>query len=239
MTQVALITGADRGLGFALTSSLVEQGWVIFAGQYMPEWTQLATLNNLHPGRLHIIPLDVSNTESVQAAARIVAEQTDHIDLLINNAGVISTTSRRPISEPQDYDEMHRLYDTNTLASLRMIESFLMLLDRSTMRRLCFVSSEAGSIARATRRAWFGYCMSKAALNMAVKLLFNDLRPEGYTFRLYHPGWMRTYMSGTKSTDADMEPEVAAAKALPFFLEPRPDEDHLTLVDYQGNEWPW
>jgi NAD(P)-dependent dehydrogenase (short-subunit alcohol dehydrogenase family) len=81
--------------------------------------------------------------------------------------------------------------------------------------------------------------MSKAALNMAVKITFNRLRPDGYTFRLYHPGWMRTYMSGKKGTQADMEPEEAAAKALPFFLGDREDEDTLAMVDYQGDVWPW
>ena len=107
------------------------------------------------------------------------------------------------------------------------------------LRRLCFISSEAGSITFAHRKGASGYCMSKAALNMAVRIMHNDLHPEGYTFRLYHPGWMRTYMSGTKSTRAKMEPEEAATKALPFFLTDREDEGRLALIDYQGLEWPF
>ena len=74
---------------------------------------------------------------------------------------------------------------------------------------------------------------------MAVKILFNSLRPEGYTFRLYHPGWLRSYMSGHKHMEAALEPEESAAVAVPFFLQPLPDEDHLSLVDNQGAEWPW
>lgn len=81
--------------------------------------------------------------------------------------------------------------------------------------------------------------MSKAALNMAIKNLFNHLRPQGYTLRVYHPGWVRSYMSGQKNNEADLEPEDAAAYAIPFFVNPREDEDRLVLVDYQGNEWPW
>jgi hypothetical protein len=69
--------------------------------------------------------------------------------------------------------------------------------------------------------------------------MFNDLHPTGYTFRLYHPGWMRSYMSGAKNTRGDMEPEEAAAKALPFFLRDREDEGRLVLIDYQGQEWPF
>jgi len=104
---------------------------------------------------------------------------------------------------------------------------------------LCFVSSEAGSITRAERTAWFGYCMSKAALNMGVKIMFNDLHRNGYTFRVYHPGWIRSYMSGEKNMEATLEPEEAAVKAIPIFLGPREDEGRLVLVDYESNEWPW
>jgi NAD(P)-dependent dehydrogenase (short-subunit alcohol dehydrogenase family) len=145
----------------------------------------------------------------------------------------------QPISEPQNYAEMHRLFDVNSLGPLRVVEAFLPLTKGSTLKRLCFVSSEAGSISRAERTAWYSYCMSKAALNMGIKILFNHLRPEGYTFRVYHPGWMRSYMSGKKNLEATLEPEEAAGYAIPIFLEPREDEDRLVLVDYQGQEWPW
>jgi len=238
-TNNAFVTGADRGLGFALCAHLLQRGWHVFAGQYMPDWPDLATLADQYPERLDIVPLDIASMASANAAAETVSTHTDHIDLLINNAGVASPTSRREIRESQDYDEMHRLYDINALGALRVMEAFLPLVDRGTMKRLCFVSSEAGSIERCQRTAWFGYCGSKAALNMAVKILFNHLRPEGYTFRLYHPGWMRSYMGGTKNSRADMEPEEAAALAIPFFLEQRADENRLALIDHQGQEWPW
>jgi len=127
----------------------------------------------------------------------------------------------------------------NALGALRVVEAFLPLVERSEMKRLCFVSSEAGSIERCRRTAWYSYCMSKAALNMAVKILFNDLRPQRYTFRLHHPGWMRTYMSGARNPNADMEPEEAAEKALALFLDVERDEDRLELVDYGGQAWPW
>ena len=180
---------------------------------------ELAALARQYPSALHTIPLDVGSIESTRAAAQTAGEQSDHLDLLINNAGVLSPTMYRSIREPQDYAEMHRLYDVNALGPLRVVEAFLPLMDRGAMKRLCFVSSEAGSIARCSRTSWYSYCMSKTALNMAVRILFNHLRPEGYTFRLYHPGWMRTYMSGQKNAEADLEPEEAAARAIPFFVE--------------------
>ena len=193
MSFTALITGADRGLGFALSAELLERGWRVVAGQFTPDWPDLAKLGQLYPDRLFLVPLDVSSRESAQAAAQIVSQTSTHIDMLINNAGVLSPNNPKTIRELQDYVEMQHEFDINSLGPLRVVEAFLPLVDRGALKRLCFVSSEAGSIGKTTRTAWYGYCMSKAALNMAVKNLFNQLRPEGYTFRLYHPGWMRTY----------------------------------------------
>ena len=235
----ALVTGADRGLGQALAAGLLDHGWQVFAGQYMPEWPELDALHARFPEALHLVPLDVGDETSVKAAAELTAAETDRIDLLINNAGVMSSTVFATLREPQDYAEMHRLYDINALGPIRVVEAFLPLTERSQMKRLCFVSSEAGSINAARRTAWYGYCMSKAALNMAVRIMFNHLYPEGYTFRLYHPGWMRTYMMGKRNPEADLEPEEAAVYALSYFLTPRADEGRLVLRDYRGREWPF
>ena len=238
-TGTAFITGADRGLGLALCAGLLERGWQVFAGQYMPDWPEQAALAAQYPGSLSLVALDVSSLDSARAAAQLLAKAGAPIDLLINNAGVASPTSQNLIQNGLDYAELHRLYDVNAAGPLRVVEAFLPLMSASPLKRLCFVSSEAGSIERCQRTAWFGYCMSKAALNMGVKILFNALRPQGYTFRIYHPGWMRSYMGGKKNPQADMEPEEAAAKALPIFLQALPDEDHLVLLDYQGQAWPW
>lgn len=239
MTPTAFVTGADRGLGLCLCDGLLERGWQVFATRNLPGWPQLDELGQRFPDALHVVPLDVSQTESAQAAAETVSAITDRIDLLINNAGVNSPTTPRTIREPQDYAEMHRLYDVNALGPIRVVEALLPLMDRSALKRLCFVSSEAGSIGRTQRTSWFGYTMSKAALNMAAHILFNHLRPEGYTFRVYHPGWIRSYMHGTKATVGDLEPEEAAIPALTYFLDANVDEDVLVMRDWQGNEWPW
>jgi NAD(P)-dependent dehydrogenase (short-subunit alcohol dehydrogenase family) len=239
MERSVFVTGADRGLGLGLCAGLLEGGWQVFAGQYMPGWPELQGLADRYPGALHLMRLDVSSAESVGAAARAVAAVTERVDVLINNAGVASPAGRRSIREPQDYADMHRLYDVNALGPLRVVEAFLPLTDRSAIKRLCFISSEAGSIAHSTRTTMFGYCMSKCALNMGVKNLFNHLRPEGYTFRVHYPGWLRSYMGGTKSLEGELEPEEAASKAIPILLGERNDEDRLVMVDNQGEEWPW
>jgi NAD(P)-dependent dehydrogenase (short-subunit alcohol dehydrogenase family) len=248
MDRIALVTGADRGLGFAMTAGLLDRGWRVFAGQFLPDWPDLAGLAVVYPGRLALIPLDVAEAVSVRTAAQQVGAQTDRLDLLINNAGINPGAFQNTIRDGVDYPLMQTVYEVNSIGPLRVTEAFVPLMARGGTRRLCFVSSEAGSIGRSHRAGWFGYCMSKAALNMGVSILFNDLRADGFTFRLYHPGWIKSYMRGVKSTQGDMEPEEAAVPALAFFLsgldgeppaEPPYDEDRLVLRDWRGQEWPW
>jgi len=242
MEKIAVITGADRGLGLALTAALLEKGWRVFAGQYLCDWPELGALSQRYGEQLKIVALDVASQESVQAVAQSIGGAAERVDLLINNAGINAASRERTLREKPDYDEMLTLYNVNALGPLRCVEALLPLMDRGAMRRLCFVSSEAGSIGCAERKAWYSYCMSKAALNMGVKNIFNLLRPEGYTFRLYHPGWMRSYIGGSKGTRAPMEPEEAAVPALAHFLEDYGDEkteDQLVMKDWRGREWPW
>lgn len=237
MPKVALVTGADRGLGLAIAASLLEKGWRVFAGQFM-EWPELDQLNERFPDSLKLLPLDVTSDSSVQAALEIVCGQIDSIDLLILNAALNRSHHIQGVLQELDFDSMLAEVNTNAIGALRVVHAFIPLLERSSLRRLCFVSSEAGSIGASQRSGWFGYCMSKAALNMAVKNLHNDLSPHGYSFRLYHPGYLRTYMSGQKNMDAHMEPEEGAVHALEYFLQSE-EPAELVLQDWQGRHYPW
>jgi NAD(P)-dependent dehydrogenase (short-subunit alcohol dehydrogenase family) len=237
--QTAFVTGADRGLGLALCENLLAHGWQVFAGQYLPDWNELDALVDNYPGKLHLIPLDVASLESAQNAAKLTAEITHHIDLLINNAGVNTPTKERKIDEGQDYAEFDRMYQINSVGPLRVVESFGGLLEQGNLKRLAFVSSEAGSIERCTREAWYGYTMSKAALNRAVKVMFNHLHPQGFTFRLFHPGWVQSYIGGEYNSEAHLTPVKSAATAVDHFINPLADEDQLAMYDFAGKKWPW
>jgi NAD(P)-dependent dehydrogenase (short-subunit alcohol dehydrogenase family) len=237
MNNVALITGADRGLGSGLTHALLESGWNVIAGQNL-DWPELGELLELFPGKLTIVPLDVSSDASVLNAANEVKLYTSRIDLLICNAAINRSAHINSIRETQNYDDIQAEININAIGALRVVKAFLPLLEEGSLKRLCFVSSEAGSIADSRRTGWFGYCMSKAALNIAVKNLWNELSPQGFSFRLYHPGWMRTYMSGAKNLEAHLESDEAAKIALKYFLNCETSET-LTLHDWNGNELPW
>jgi len=233
-----LITGADRGLGFGLTEVFLKAGWLVFAGQYMPEWPELDGLKKLFPENLHIVSLDVSQWDSVKSCYHVVSEKITHLDMLICNAGI--SGSAGDIFSLEDLDKGVNIFNVNSLGPLRMVQAFLPLLDKQdSMKRLCFISSEAGSISVCHRSEGFIYPMSKTALNMGVKLLFKELYPKGFTFRLYHPGWVRSYMSGKKNTQGKFEPIETATSAFEQFTTHNPREDVLYLVDNEYVTWPF
>lgn len=220
-----LITGADRGVGYCLCECFLSGGWQVYAGQYMPNWPWLDKLKALYPDRLTLLPLDVGSDESVRQAAR----QVDQLDMLVSNAGIFGG---------DDEAAVRSVYNVNTLAAIRLTEAFLPKMQQG-MKRLAFVSSEAGVITIAHRDGGYGYTLSKAMLNMTVRCMFRELRPKGFTFRLYHPGWVNSYMSGAKSTDGRVEPEETAQAAYRQFTQDRDWEDALIMTDVYGHIWPW
>ncbi len=235
--KTVLITGADRGLGFALTEGMLREGWKVFAGQYLLNWPQLDELAARWPERLCLLPLDMSSGRSIENAAARLKEQTDRLDMLISNAG-INAAGEGEITGELNTARTNLCFRINALGPMHLTQALLPLM-RTGLKRLCYVSSEAGSIAVCTRAGVSGYCMSKTALNMGVRLLFNELRPQGFTFRLYHPGWLKTYMSGSRNENGRLEAEDSALTAIRQFTQDKHCEDALELLDWDDAAWPW
>ena len=235
----ALITGAGRGLGLSLTENLLKKGWIVFAGFNPSDPSELESLAEQYPSELHCVPIDIGATESVEDALDYITSKTGVLDLIINNAAILGKHWDSRITESQDYEELLQILNINSLGPIRVVEKCLPLMSSSPLKRICMVSSEAGSIERSQRDSWFGYCMSKSALNMATKNMFNQLRPMGYSMRVYHPGWIQTYMAGEKDIKAPLTSPKAAANAIKYFIEDIPDENQLSLVDFEGKLWPW
>ncbi|MDR2591093.1 MAG: SDR family oxidoreductase, partial [Oscillospiraceae bacterium] len=130
----------------------------------------------------------------------------------------------------------------NALGPARLVELFLPLLDNSKRKRLCFVSSEVSCINLMRHRIGegFPYPMSKSSMNMGIRIMFNDLYPQDYTFRLYHPGWMkRVQHDGSRSEEAMYDPDDIAAHAIKYFETDLKDEQRLVMIDFRSQEWPF
>src|SRR5262249_6485090 len=128
-----------------------------------------------------------------------------------------------------------RTLDINAIGPLRVVQAFLPLLRRGSSPLLVNVSSEAGSIGLSGRDREFDYCMSKAALNMATRLLHNYLSGAVRVLAL-HPGWMRTAMAGPH---AALDPQAVAEMVSERLLSEPPAPSDALFIDHRGDPLPW
>jgi NAD(P)-dependent dehydrogenase (short-subunit alcohol dehydrogenase family) len=211
----AFVTGAGKGLGLSFARVLLSKGYRVVAG-YLGSRDSLDALPG--DGRLFPVSLDVSSEG-------------------INNAGVFPPDSDAGI-ETLDFGGFHGCFDVNSLGPLRVIREFLPLLERGEMKTLVTVSSEAGSIGACERRDTYAYCMSKAALNMAMRIAFNALSPKGYSVLIVHPGWLQTDMGRAGGREPPVPPDTSAADIVGL-AETRREELSGRLVDHEGVPMPW
>lgn len=177
-----LVTGASRGIGLELCRQLTKRGETVIAACRKASPALQAT------GCRIVEDVEVRDDAS---AGRLVAALGDtRIDVLVNNAGVLSKESLGSL----DFDAMRRQFEVNALAPLRMTQALLPRLGRGS--KVVIITSRMGSIADNGSGGYYGYRMSKAAVNSAGKSLAEDLRPRGITVLLLHPGMVATDMTG-------------------------------------------
>ncbi|WP_461255700.1 SDR family NAD(P)-dependent oxidoreductase [Treponema sp. R80B11-R83G3] len=239
--QSVFITGADRGLGLSLCKEFLKREWIVFAGKFLDDYSLLEDAAEKNPN-LHIVKLDVGNADSIAAAKDNLLKVTDSLDMLISNAALMDYVKCNLYESPMDLESAWKLFQVNALGPVLLVERLLPLLDRGVMKRLCFVSSEVSCITLMKHRgdSSYPYPMSKASLNMGVRMLHNQLYSQGYTFRLFHPGWMKRRMKdGSLSREALYDPDYIGGIGAKYFETPLYDEHRLVMVDYSGYEWPF
>jgi len=236
-----IITGADRGLGLSLCKEFLNRGWTVFAGKYLDDYCLLEETAEKNPN-LHIVKLDMSCADSITDAKNCLLKKTDSLDMLISNAALMGNVKCNLYESPMNLEAVWTSFNVNALGPICLVESLLPLLDKGKMKRLCFVSSEVSSITLMKHRgdSPYPYPMSKTSLNMGVRLLHNQLYAHGYTFRLFHPGWMKRRMQdGSLSAEALYDPDYIGDIAAKYFEAPLRDEHRLVMVDYCGYEWTY
>ena len=231
MPKSVLITGANRGLGQALVDRFAAEGWLVFAGHR--DLSASSTPVRDVSGGVTLVGLDVLDPASIARAAKSVSERTRALDVLINNAAVNPAADGAALGE-LDFDAIRRAYDVNAIGPLRVTEVFVTLLERGANPLVCNVSSEAGSLQRSWRDRGFGYCMSKAALNMQTTMLNLALAPRGINVISLHPGWVRTDMGGQ---GAPLDPAESAQGM--FRVITSVDAESPRFVQHDGEPFPW
>lgn len=227
-----LIVGASRGLGLALARTACAAGDRVTAIAQRAEAKHPALEAELG-GRLKYLHADATSEPEVRAAASALAADT-RFDVLVYNAAIHLEHERLDIEESTPEDMLQTL-DVNAVGAARTVKHFRRFLSNTGL--MLFISSEAGSIGNASRPSEYGYCMSKAALNMLAKLLSNREQKlgSGVQVMAIHPGWMRTDMGGAH---AHISAEEAAESILQT-LAARPASGAPLFVDRSGQALPW
>jgi len=236
--KTALVTGADRGLGYCIAKELASKGFRVFAGKFMEEYGLLDALKEEYT-EVYPVKLDAKSPEDMRRVKDEIEKISGKLDLLVSNAAVMGG-EETDIIDPYrtvDTDALLMFFQTNSYAAPLLVDIFLPLLRKSDYRRLFFTSSEISSIRLMRRKSSMRYGMTKTALNLGVRMIYNTLRPEGFTFRLFQPGWMKRMLSDGSLADGGLlNPMDSAREAVRQILEERLDEDRLVLVDYLGHE---
>lgn len=202
MPQTIVITGANRGIGFAMTKICCQRGDTVYAlcRQSSP---QLEALN------VNIIQnVDITTDEGIAHAK--LALINSKIDLLINNAGILRDESLSQFNK----NTITEQFNVNALAPLALTQALLANFVAGS--KIAFITSRMGSITDNSSGGRYGYRMSKAALNIGAMSLAKDLSAEQIAIGIYHPGYVQTDMvnSSGNTSNGDISAEVSAERLL-------------------------
>jgi NAD(P)-dependent dehydrogenase (short-subunit alcohol dehydrogenase family) len=196
-----VVTGANRGMGLEFTRQYLARGCRVFAGvrNEKSQRQKLDALKSENGERLVIIPLDVSDEDSIRQSAQLVARQTDSVDVLINNAGIgghSRDTGKTEELGTFHFDDAWVVLRTMAVGPLLMVQEYLPLLKRSGHAKVGNVTSGYGSISGNTKRFPYYYSAAKAAMHQLIRSFTAEGKQWGITTVLLDPGWVQTDMGG-------------------------------------------
>lgn len=192
--KIVLITGANRGIGLETGRQLARRGCHVVIGARDEEsGRQAAETIDASGGQATFLPLDVSRSDSIRAAAEQFRRVADHLDVLINNAGIYPDQGLTLLTLPRD--RLDQTFQTNTFGPLEVTQAFLPWLRHGSAPRVINVSSGYGQLDGLSADVP-SYCLSKLALNGLTIMLAQALRAEGIAVNSMCPGWVRTAMGG-------------------------------------------
>jgi len=194
LVRLALVTGANRGIGFEVCRRLSEKDFVVLLTARDAAKAQKAARKLANVGTVEALVLDVGDASSIKKAANEVARRYGYLDVLVNNAGINYDTWETAENAEIDGTVVETIR-TNLLGSWRVCQAFLPLLRKSKAARIVNVSSESGSLAHMGVGPP-AYQVTKAALNALTRTLAGELRHAHILVNAVCPGWVATDMGG-------------------------------------------
>jgi len=194
--RIALVTGANKGIGFEVARDLARKGFHVFLGARDEKAGHAAEEKLRKEGEVTFLKIDIANRESIERAVEEFSRQADHLDTLVNNAGILLDEDKDVLTTtPEIFEKTLR---TNTLGPLLVSQAFVPLLKKSSAPRIVNVSSGGGQLADGADGWAPAYCISKTALNGVTSQLAAAL-PK-FAINSVCPGWVRTDMGGANAT---------------------------------------
>jgi NAD(P)-dependent dehydrogenase (short-subunit alcohol dehydrogenase family) len=194
MARVALVTGANRGIGLEVCRQLAERGYSAILGSRDRERGEVAAARLRSEGLdVSARQLDVADAASVDAAAEGIRRELGRLDAVVNNAAILYDTWQRGVDA--DLEQVREAYATNVLGAWRVVQATLPLLRQSPSPRIVNVSSGAGALTD-MGGGTPAYRTSKAALNALTRVLAAELRADRILVNAVCPGWVATDMGG-------------------------------------------
>jgi NAD(P)-dependent dehydrogenase (short-subunit alcohol dehydrogenase family) len=201
--QIILITGANRGLGFGLVKQFLQSGAIVIATCRNPVTSSdLKNLKSNYSNNLIIEKLIVDDESSIKTLQTNLNSKINHIDILINNAGVNSKTlspenpDKLSKLSSLDKDLLLKIFDINAISPMLLTQSLLSFLQKSNKAFVINISSFRASFEDEDYKPNYGYAASKVALNMFTKHLARELKHTNISTFAYDPGWVQTDMNG-------------------------------------------
>jgi NAD(P)-dependent dehydrogenase (short-subunit alcohol dehydrogenase family) len=231
--SVALVTGANKGIGKEIARQLAAVGLAVYVGSRDTARGERAVEEI--GGAARLLVLDVTDAASIADAAR----QAGTLDILVNNAGI---SGDGKTADRDDVSTFHRIYETNVFGVVAVTNALLPALRRSAHPRIVNISSGTGSLTWATgpefphRGTYAAYRSSKAALNALTVYYAHALAGDGIKVNALAPGLRRTDLNATAASDGD--PAEAAAGAVRLALLPD-DGPSGEFFSWDGTPVPW
>ena len=222
------ITGASRGLGLEFARQYCTDDWRVIATCRDPAKAEILSAIG---GGLRIEALDVDDGASIASLAEKLKGES--IDVLINNAGIFGPKDLT--RDNVDYDAWGRVFRTNVMGPLAVSSALLSNVENSEGKSIATVTSRMGSIGDTTGGEEYIYRSSKAAVNMVMTCLANELAGDGVKVVLLHPGWVKTDMGGPDAA-IDAKESVTGMRAVIAGLK---ENDSGGFLNYDGTEIPW
>jgi NAD(P)-dependent dehydrogenase (short-subunit alcohol dehydrogenase family) len=201
--KIALVTGANKGIGFEIVRQLAAVGFRVFLTARERSRGEAACAKLQQDGlQVEFLQLDVADPSSIARLAQELASQTDRLDVLVNNAGILLDASNDSILSV-DSKVILKTLETNTLGPLRLTQELVLLLTKSNAGKIINVSSGGGQLTDMSDWAP-AYSLSKTALNAITGMLAAALRDKNITVNSICPGWVRTDM-GSESAPRSVQ----------------------------------